>query len=281
MNALELRGVCKRYPDFTLEDLNLTLPQGCIMGLVGENGAGKSTTIRLILDLIRRDGGSITLLGQDNREAGPLAREDVGVVLDEVGISECLTPRQVGKVMALAYRSWDNERYTSLLKRLSLPEQKKFKDLSRGMKMKLGIAVALSHHPKLLILDEATSGLDPVVREEVLELFLDFTRDETHSVLISSHIVSDLDKICDYIAFLHQGRLLVCEEKDALKECYGLLQCDRALLSELDPKAILGSRTSPYGVEAIVRRDAVPAGFTLGAVDLEQLFIFMAKEDAK
>lgn len=281
MNALELRGVCKRYPGFALEDLNLTLPQGCIMGLVGENGAGKSTTIRLILDLIRRDDGSITLLGQDNREAGPLAREDVGVVLDEVGLSECLTPRQVGKVMALTFRNWDDERYTNLLKRLSLPEKKKFKDLSRGMKMKLGIAVALSHHPKLLILDEATSGLDPVVREEVLELFLDFTRDETHSVLISSHIVSDLDKICDYMAFLHQGKLLVCEEKDALKERYGLLQCDRALLSELDPSAILGSRTSPYGVEAIVRRDAVPAGFTLGAVDLEQLFIFMAKEDAK
>lgn len=281
MNALELQGVCKRYPGFSLEDLNLTLPQGCIMGLVGENGAGKSTTIRLILDLIRRDGGSITLLGQDNREAGPLAREDVGVVLDEVGLSECLTPRQVGKVMALTFRNWDDERYTSLLKRLSLPEKKKFKDLSRGMKMKLGIAVALSHHPKLLILDEATSGLDPVVREEVLELFLDFTRDETHSVLISSHIVSDLDKICDYIAFLHQGKLLVCEEKDALKECFGLLQCDRTLLSELDPSAILGSRASPYGVEAIVRRDAVPAGFTLGAVDLEQLFIFMAKEDAK
>lgn len=281
MNALELRGVCKRYPGFALEDLNLTLPQGCIMGLVGENGAGKSTTIRLILDLIRRDDGSITLLGQDNREAGPLAREDVGVVLDEVGLSECLTPRQVGKVMALTFRNWDDERYTNLLKRLSLPEKKKFKDLSRGMKMKLGIAVALSHHPKLLILDEATSGLDPVVREEVLELFLDFTRDETHSVLISSHIVSDLDKICDYMAFLHQGKLLVCEEKDALKERYGLLQCDRALLSELDPSAILGSRTSPYGVEAIIRRDAVPAGFTLGAVDLEQLFIFMAKEDAK
>lgn len=281
MNALELRGVCKRYPGFALEDLNLTLPQGCIMGLVGENGAGKSTTIRLILDLIRRDSGSITLLGRDNREAGPLAREDVGVVLDQMGISECLTPRQVGKVMSLAFRSWDGALYDSLLKRLSLPEQKKFKDLSRGTKMKLGIAVAMSHHPKLLILDEATSGLDPVVRDEVLELFLDFTRDERHSVLISSHIVSDLDKICDYIAFLHQGRLLVCEEKDALKECYGLLRCDQSTLSGLDPAAVLGCRTSPYGVEAIVRRDAVPAGFSLGAVDLEQLFIFMAKEDAK
>ena len=281
MNALELRGVCKRYPGFALENLNLTLPQGCIMGLVGENGAGKSTTIRLILNLIRRDGGTITLLGKDNLDQSSLTREDVGVVLDEVGISQCLTPREVGRVMALTFRSWDSELYASLLDRLSLPEQKQFKAFSQGMKMKLGIAVALSHHPKLLILDEATSGLDPVVREEVLELFRDFTRDESHSVLISSHIVSDLDKICDYIAFLHQGKLLVCEEKDALKECYGLLQCDKALLSELDQSAILGCRTSPYGVEAIVRRDAVPAGFTLGPVDLEQLFIFMAKEDAK
>lgn len=281
MNALELRGVCKRYPGFALEDLNLTLPQGCIMGLVGENGAGKSTTIRLILDLIRRDGGTITLLGKDNLDQSSLAREDVGVVLDEVGLSQCLTPREVGRVMALTFRNWDSDLYASLLNRLSLPEQKQFKAFSRGMKMKLGIAVALGHHPKLLILDEATSGLDPVVREEVLELFRDFTRDENHSVLISSHIVSDLDKICDYIAFLHQGKLLVCEEKDALKECYGLLQCDKALLAELDQSAILGCRTSPYGVEAIVRRDAVPAGFTLGPVDLEQLFIFMAKEDAK
>lgn len=161
MNALELRGVCKRYPGFALEDLNLTLPQGCIMGLVGENGAGKSTTIRLILNLIRRDGGTITLLGKDNLDQSSLTREDVGVVLDEVGISQCLTPREVGRVMALTFRSWDSELYASLLDRLSLPEQKQFKAFSRGMKMKLGIAVALSHHPKLLILDEATSGLDP------------------------------------------------------------------------------------------------------------------------
>lgn len=278
MNAIEIKDLCKNYPGFSLDHVNLTLPCGCIMGLVGENGAGKSTTIRLILDMIARDSGTITLLGKDNRENIRLLKEDIGVVLDEVGIPACLNPKQVGKIMANTFRNWEQAVYDSLLEKLAVPPEKPFKDFSKGMKMKLGIAIALSHRPKLLILDEATSGLDPVVRDEVLDLFSEFTREESHAVLISSHIVSDLEKICDYIAFLHKGRLLLCEEKDALKEKYGILRCSREQLSALPPEAVIGRKETAYGVEAIAARDAVPAGLSLSPIDIEELFIFMVKE---
>ena len=280
MNALEIKNLTKHYGDFTLDNLNLTLPSGCIMGLIGENGAGKSTTIKLILNMIRRDEGTITLLGRDNREDITLTKQDIGVVLDEVGIPGCLNAVQVGKVMARTFTRWDKELYARYLKQLNLPEKRPFKEYSKGMKMKLGIAVALSHHPKLLILDEATSGLDPVVRDEVVEMFSEFTRDESHAVLISSHIVSDLEKICDYIAFLHQGELMLCEEKDRLLEEYGLIHCSREQLSELDKAAVKGVKTSPYGVEALVCRDGVPAGIPVSPVSIEELFIFMVKEAA-
>ena len=280
MNALEIKNLTKHYGDFTLDNLNLTLPSGCIMGLIGENGAGKSTTIKLILDMIRRDEGTITLLGRDNREDITLTKQDIGVVLDEVGIPGCLNAVQVGKVMARTFTRWDKNLYAAYLKQLNLPEKRPFKEYSKGMKMKLGIAVALSHHPKLLILDEATSGLDPVVRDEVVEMFSEFTRDEDHAVLISSHIVSDLEKICDYIAFLHQGKLMLCEEKDRLLEEYGLIHCSWEQLSELDQAAVKGVKTSPYGVEALVRRDGVPTDLPVSPVSIEELFIFMVKEAA-
>ena len=277
MNALEIRNLTKSYPGFRLEKLDLTLPSGCILGLVGENGAGKSTTIKLILDMIRRDEGSITLLGRDNREDAVL-RQEIGVVLDEVGLPACLNPAQIGKLMADIYSNWDPALYSRCLRQLDLPAGKAFGTFSRGMKMKLGIAVALAHHPRLLLLDEPTSGLDPVVRDEVVELFSEFTRDESHAVLISSHIVSDLEKLCDYIAFLHKGRLMLCEEKAVLLEEYGLIQCSAKALEELDPAAIRGKKISPYGVQALVRRDGVPDGMPVSPVSLEELFIFMAKE---
>lgn len=281
MNAIEIRDLYKAYPRFTLDHLNLTLPCGCIMGLVGENGAGKSTTIKLILNIIKRDGGKITLLGKDNREDLRLTKEDIGVVLDEVGISGCLNALQVGKIMKHTYANWDEAAFSGYLKTMSIPEQKPFKDYSRGMRMKLGIAIALSHHAKLLLLDEATSGLDPVVRDEILDIFNEFTRDETHAILISSHIVSDLEKICDYIAFLHQGKLLLCEEKDVLKEEYGIIHCTAEQLMDIPSDAIKGKRENGYGVEAIVRRDQIPGALSASPVDIEQLFIFMVKEMQK
>ena len=278
MHAIELRSVSKSYGAFTLGPLDLTLPNGCILGLVGENGAGKTTTIKLILDMVRKDRGEIRVLGRDNQTESRLLKEEIGVVLDEVGLSGCLTPREVGRIMAGVFRNWDKEAFDGYLSRFALPPNQRFQEFSRGMKMKLGIAVALSHHPKLLLLDEATSGLDPVVRDEVVELFGEFTRQEDHAVLLSSHIVSDLEKICDYIAFLHKGRLVLCEEKDRLKERYGMLRCASSTLDELESGAVLARRDSPYGAQAIVEREKVPAGFTLEPVDLESLFIAMVRE---
>ena len=272
---MEIRDLTKHYTGFSLNHLNLTLPWGCIMGLVGENGAGKSTTIKLILNTISRDGGTVTILGHDNRENLCLSKEEIGVVLDEVGMPEYMNAQQIGRMMAGIFTHWQPEAYAGYLRRLALPEDKPFRDFSRGMKMKQGLAVALSHQPKLLLLDEATSGLDPVVRDEILTIFADFTRDEEHAVLLSSHIVSDLEKICDYIAFLHKGRLLLCEEKDRLTEAYGIL---RGGAEDIDPAAVCGRHTTPYGTEYLVRRDAVPAGMTLGQVNIEDLFVFMAKE---
>ena len=275
MNALEIRGLTKRRGDFALQGLDLTLPAGCIMGLIGENGAGKSTTIRLILNGLRRDGGTIAVYGKDNRALTALEREDIGVVLDEVGLPEYLTAAQIGCMMAGIFTRWQPEVYRDYLRRLALPEDKPFKDFSRGMRMRLGLAAALSHQPKLLLLDEATSGLDPVVRDDILTILSDFTRDEEHAVLISSHIVSDLEKICDYIAFLHRGRLLLCEEKDRLTEEYGIL---RGTTEGIEPAAVCGQRATPYGTEYLLRRSAVPAGVPLGQVNIEDLFVFMAKE---
>lgn len=277
MNALEIRSLQKHRKGFSLDGINLTLPAGCIMGLIGENGAGKTTTIKLMLDMIRKDGGTVRILGKDSAE---ISKEDIGVVLDEVGLPTCLTACQVDKIMSKAYTQWSSDEFFAYLKRLNVPENKAFSALSRGMKMKLGIACALSHKAKLLILDEATSGLDPIVRDEVIDILLDFTRDEEHSVLISSHIVSDLEKICDYIAFLHKGRLMLCEEKDRLYEQYGIIRCDEKTLSAIEPSAVIGKRVSAFGVEAIVRRDTVPEGVSIAPVGIEELFIFMVKEAA-
>lgn len=278
MNALELKQVSKRYPGFRLENLTLALPGGCILGLIGENGAGKSTTIRLLLGLAQRDTGSIKLLGRDINDDLRLCKEDIGVVLDNVGIPSCLNARQVGKVMAGTYARWNQAQYEGYLRQLAIPENKAFKDFSRGMQMKLGIAIALSHDAKLLILDEATSGLDPVVRDEVVEMFRQFTQDENHSVLISSHIVSDLEKLCDYIAFLHKGKLLLMEEKDRLLEEYALALCSQEELDQLPEEAVKSCKRSPYGVEALVLRQFVPEGIHTRPVTIEELFIFIVKE---
>ncbi|MBQ9685106.1 MAG: ABC transporter ATP-binding protein [Oscillospiraceae bacterium] len=279
MNAIEIRNLTKSYGDFTLGGLSLTLPTGCILGLVGENGAGKSTTIRLLLGMTEPDGGKAALLGTDIAGDLTAVKEEIGVVMDEPGLPHCMTAEQVGKMMTGIYRNWDAAAFTALLTRLDIPAAKPFKELSRGNRMKLGIAIALAHKPRLLLLDEPTSGLDPVARDEVVRLLSDFTRDETHAVLISSHIVSDLEKLCDYIAFLHKGQLMLREEKDVLLEEYGLLRCTAATLATVDPAAVIGKKESPYGVAAIVRRTALPAGVTVSPVTLEELFVFMVKEE--
>lgn len=273
MNAIEIRNLTKHYVGFSLENLNLTLPSGCIMGLVGENGAGKSTTIRMLLGMARPDGGEITVFGQ-KMDAG--LRERIGVVLDEPGYPGCMTAAQIGKMLSGLYRGWEKETFEGYLTSLRIPADKPVKDFSKGMKMKLCLAAALSHGAKLLILDEATSGLDPVVRDELLDIFNDFTRDEGNSVLISSHIVSDLEKICDYIAFLHRGKLMLCREKDELLNEFTFVQGSK---EEIDALAPIGRRDGRFGTEAIVRRNAVPEGMKTSPITIEDLFVFMAKEE--
>lgn len=279
MNALEIRNLTKSYGDFKLDNLSLTLPSGCVMGLVGENGAGKSTAIKLILDIVHKESGTVTILGKDNQDNISLTKEDVGVVLDEVGIDGCLKTKQVGKIMKYTYKNWNSDEYNRLVEKLLIPTNKPFKEFSRGMKMKLGIAVAMSHGAKLLILDEATSGLDPVVRDEIIDMFIDFTRDETHSILISSHIVSDLEKLCDYIAFLHKGKLLLCEEKDILLSKYGIVHCSAQQLDKLPKEAVKYSKTTAYGAQALVLRDYVSDDIDVSPISIEELFVLMVKED--
>lgn len=280
MNAIEVKNLTKTYSGFKLDNVSFALPSGCIMGLVGENGAGKSTTIKLILDMLKKDSGEIEIFGQDACDNIKALKEDIGVVLDDVGIPDLLKAGEVGKIMKCTFKNWSESDYAENLKRLSVPTDKPFKELSRGMKMKLGIAIALSHNAKLLILDEATSGLDPVVRDDVLNIFNEFTRDENHSVLISSHIVSDLEKLCDYIAFLHKGKLMLFEEKDALLADYGVIHCAESRLSELDPSSVIHKSVSPYGAEAVVKRGKIPSDLEISPISIENLFVQMAKEEA-
>lgn len=278
MNALEIKGLRKSYKDFELKDISFELPSGYILGLIGENGAGKSTIIKLILNMIKRESGKITVLGRDNTEGFELTKEDIGVVLDDVGFPECITAYQLNSIMKYTYKHWDEEQYYGYIKRFDIPEKKQFKEYSRGTRMKLGIAVALSHDPKLLILDEATNGLDPVVRDDITDIFSEFTRDESHSILISSHIVSDLEKICDYIAFVHNGKLMLCEEKDRLLEEYVLVQCSEEEFSRIRKEGIKGVKRSVYNIEAVAERRCVPPGIRTSPVTIEELFVFMVKE---
>jgi ABC-2 type transport system ATP-binding protein len=275
MNALSINNLTKKYNGFTLDNVSFSLPQGCILGLIGENGAGKSTTIRSILGSIKYDG-SIEVLGQ------PISAElknRIGVVLDEVGFPDKLNANDINKIMKNMFTNWDEKVYREYISKFSLPENKAFSDFSKGMKMKLGIAVALSHHAELLILDEPTSGLDPLVRDEIIDILNDFTREENHSILISSHIVSDLEKLCDYIAFMHKGKLMLCEEKDNLLEQYVFINTTEEQLAELDENAVKGKRSNKWSTEAIVDKNMIPASFTTKPVSIEDLFVFMAKEE--
>lgn len=275
MNVIEISGLTKSYKGFTLNNISLTLPCGCIMGLVGENGAGKSTTIKLILDMIKKDSGEIRLLGKEHTLC---SKEDIGVVMDENGFPECMNIKEINKIFKNVYAGWNEKEFFGYIDRFELPLNKKIKDFSKGMKMKLAITAALSHNAKLLILDEATSGLDPVVRDEILDVFYDFTRDENHSILFSSHIVSDLEKLCDYIAFMHKGELLLCEEKDELLNNYCIVQCSENELADIDKNAVTGARKTAYGVTAVIKKSAVKENMNSIPINLEDLFVYMVRE---
>ena len=278
MNAIEIKNLNKSYPGFDLRNLNLTLPSGCIMGLVGENGAGKSTTIKLILGMGRADSGEITVLGQ-KMSVG--VKQDIGVVLDEAGYPLAMNARQIGKVMRSAYKNWNPDAYEHYLEKLAVPANKPFKDFSRGMKMKLSLAAALAHRPRLLILDEATAGLDPVVRDEILDEFLGFIGDEEHSILLSSHIITDLEKVADYITYLHQGQVVLSGSKDAILDSYGKVGCTAAQLEQIAPGGLLRVRKGPFGCEGLTAdreafRRSYP-GLTVDPASLEDIMLLIGK----
>ena len=248
---LEVKDLTKQYDGFTLDHVSFTVPGGCIMGLIGENGAGKSTTIKAILDLIHKDEGKVTFWGKELAQA-PEMKEDIGVVFDGISFYETLTPARVGRILSEAYKNWDDNLYKEYLQRFSLPADKEIKGLSKGMKAKLSIAAALGHRPKFLILDEATSGLDPVMRDDMLDVFLEFVQDEEHSILMSSHITTDLEKVADYITFIHQGQMMFCKSKDELRYRYGVVRCGAAVFGQMDSADVLAWRKEAYQWDVLV-----------------------------
>lgn len=233
-NILEVRNLSKDYGDFVLDKLSFSLPRGVIMGLIGENGAGKSTTINCILDQTRKSGGEVYIFGKDHLLDEIEVKSKLGVVFDGNHLPDLFTPMEIGMFMAGIYTEWQWSEYLQYLDKFNLPKDKKIKDFSKGMKVKLAFAVALSHKAELLILDEATSGLDPVIRDDVLDMLMDFVQDENHSVLVSSHITSDLEKVADYITFIHKGKLVFSHDKNDLIDRYGIVSCGAAVFDSLD-----------------------------------------------
>lgn len=256
--SLEIENLSKTYPhsDFRLDNVSFNVLNGTIMGFVGENGAGKTTTINAILNTIKRDSGTVKVFGQEMNDNNIDVREDIGVVFDAVNFSPELTPKKLSNVMSRIYKNWNQGYFLATTSKLNIPLNEKVKQLSRGMTMKLAIVVALSHSPKLLILDEATSGLDPVVREEVLDLFLEFVENENHSILMSSHITSDLEKVADYITFIHKGKSILTEKKDTLIYEYGIARCKTEQFNHLDKKDVLSYRKRGHQVDALVKNKA-------------------------
>lgn len=253
MNALEIKNISKTYKNFKLDDISFVLPCGHIMGLIGENGAGKSTIINCILDIIEKDSGSISVLGQKNDKNNVSLKENIGVVLDASDVYDNYTVKQVENIMKDVFKQWNHEVYDYYIQKFALPLNKMIKDFSRGMKMKMAITIALSHQPKILILDEATSGLDPIMRDEILDVFMEFVQDENHAILLSSHISSDLEKIADYITFIHEGKLILSTSKDELIYEYGLMKCRNDEFDMIDKEDIIRYRIKTYEVEILVK----------------------------
>ncbi len=253
-NILELQQVSKTFPKsgFTLDNVSFSLPYGAILGFVGENGAGKTTTIGCILNTITKDKGTVKLFGREMTDADTDMREKIGVVYDGNNFPAYWTPKQLSQIMEGIYTQWDNSLFREYLETFNLQADQKIKHYSRGMTMKLAIAVALSHHPQLLILDEATSGLDPIVRDEMLDVFLDFVQDEDHSILLSSHITSDLEKIADYITFIHNGKILMTASKNDLVYHYAVMRCRENQFLSLAPSDILAYRKRDYQIDVLV-----------------------------
>ncbi len=271
-NILKVDNLNKTYEGFSLNNVSFSLPKGCIMGLIGENGAGKSTTIKLILEIINKDGGEVQILNSGNISQNEQLKENIGVVFEEFAFMDALLPKNIELIMRNSYKTWNSAAFENYIEKFSLP-QKAVKHYSKGMKMKLSIAIALSHDSKILILDEPTSGLDPMAREDILDIFLEFIQDENNGVLISSHILSDLEKICDYITCISHGKVLFSEEKDELLNKYAIVKCTKEVLSSLEEGAVINKSENSYGAQALVKRSALPQGISAEHTTIEDIMI--------
>lgn len=277
-NCIEIKGIGKKYAQFTLDNVSFTVPCGTVMGFIGENGAGKSTTIKAILGLMKPDSGEITVLGEDSRQLSQEAKEKIGVVFDGLTFPNTLKAIQLDKIMANIYKSWSSETFFGYMKRFELPLKKKFKTFSRGMEMRLGIAAALSHNPQLLVLDEPTSGLDPVMRSEILDIFLEFMQDESHSILLSSHITSDLEHIADYITFIHKGKVVFTEERNEMHDKYRIIKCSEEQLAQIDKADIIGMRKTRFCCEALTKNAEKYPELTADIPSIDDIMVFYVKE---
>ena len=283
-NALVVNNLTKKYRDFALDKVSFSVPCGTIVGLIGENGAGKSTTINAILGLINYDSGNIELLGKQDTQDDSV-RNQIGVVFDGNNYPDVLSAQKLNRVFKQLYSAWDESKFFSLLKKMSLPTNKKIKEFSKGMKMKLSIAAALSHNSKLLVLDEATSGLDPVVRDDILDMFLEFVQDENNSILVSSHITSDLEKVEDYIVFIHEGRVVFCKSKDELRYKYGIIRCGAAQFDTIDKEEVIAYRKQDYEWEVLIAdRDKAQRKYPKAVIDpatIDEIMLLYVKGETK
>ena len=284
-NVIEVEGLCKRYDGFAIENLNLSIPQGGIMGFIGANGAGKTTTIYSILNIIPVDAGRIRIFGKDYKKDEQEIKQDIGVVFDEMGYHEIMTPLQISRMMKSIYHNWSETEFAKYLDRFGLPYKKRCGTFSRGMRMKLQIAVALSHEAKLLLMDEPTSGLDPVVRNEMLDIFQEFVEEEDHTILLSSHIIEDLERIADEIAFIDKGRILLADNKDVILEQHAILKGKKQDISKIRSEDMVGVKRSAYGVEILVQD--VPAcrrrypEFLCEPASLEDIMLYYVSRESK
>lgn len=280
-DAIVITNLAKKYNGFTLDNISFTVPKGSIMGFVGENGAGKTTTIKAILDLIHMDGGSIQVLGTDSKQMSSETKAQIGVVFDGSNLHDNMNVKNINLVMKNIYPNWDEKIYADYIKKFELPEKKIMKEFSRGMKMKLSIAIALSHHSKLLILDEATSGLDPMVRDEILDIFLEFIQEEDHTILLSSHIISDIEKIADYVTFIHKGKIVFSESKDDLIYQYGIIHCRKEDVAALDRSYVVGIRENSFGADVMIRNkeafQRLYHQYNVDRTSIEEIMLFVSR----
>lgn len=277
---LSIRGLSKRYMNFSVEDVTFKVPDGTVVGLIGENGAGKSTIIKSVLGAVHPDGGEILVDGMPLDKLDRSGRQKISFVLDDMGLPMELTLSMLDKVLSNIFEKWDSEKFKALVQKFGLPEKKMLKEFSKGMKMKATIAVALSYESNLLILDEPTSGLDPVVRDDILEMIYDYNRQNGRAALISSHITTDLEKICDYIVYIHGGKVIFNEEKDELLSRYAIYSTDEKQLAELDKTAVVKVLHRDYGVDILASKEKMPRDFEYRPVSLDDIMLFYSKGES-